>query len=245
MATNPFFSGRIPHALYDAIESYRQQSGESKTHILVKALANYINHPLEEPEPANSSRLETLENRVSQLERWISTIQLQAERPAERLEVIPQGQMSLYDIQPMSEEIAIDNSSDNQDDNSGQPIDISVIANDNEQDNTPSLDDTVVIDEDNKLDNKVAASPDWVRIGKMKTNDVPKLPGLEKLDPSWIKTKLNNTRNTKKQETQIRFYKIVLAKTVSSPARGKKSELFWDIYKNNTSLNEETSDLLT
>lgn len=51
MATNPFFSGRIPKPLFEAIESYRQQTEESKTDVLTKALAKYINYELEENKP--------------------------------------------------------------------------------------------------------------------------------------------------------------------------------------------------
>lgn len=145
MVANPFFSGRIPQSLYDAIENYRQQSGESKTHILVKALASYINYPLEKPEPANSSRLEALENRVFQLERWIATIHLQAERQVERIEVIPQGQMSLDDIQPL--ETTSSNSED------AQPVGETVISPDNKDDNKSPPNIKAVIELDNDSDN--------------------------------------------------------------------------------------------
>lgn len=146
MATNPFFSGRIPQALYNAIEGYRQQTGESKTDILVKALSSYIKHPLEEPAPANSLRLEALENRVSQLERWIITLQLQAEKPGEKVEIIPQGQMSLDDIQPLEETLPNDRDI--------QSTDNIVIDADNEKDNSSSPNSNSVIDSDNGTDNK-------------------------------------------------------------------------------------------
>lgn len=52
MGSNPFFSGRIPQNLYDGIENYRKETGESKTDVLIKALAQYIGYKLEEKEPS-------------------------------------------------------------------------------------------------------------------------------------------------------------------------------------------------
>lgn len=48
MATNPFFSGRIPQTLFDHVEKFREESGEEKTELLIKALAQYTNFELEE-----------------------------------------------------------------------------------------------------------------------------------------------------------------------------------------------------
>jgi hypothetical protein len=39
--TNPFFSGRISQGLLDHVEKHRESTGESKTDVLVKALAAY------------------------------------------------------------------------------------------------------------------------------------------------------------------------------------------------------------
>ena len=52
MATNPFFSGRIPQALLDRIESFRKETGEGKTDILIKALAKYVGFELEKDKPS-------------------------------------------------------------------------------------------------------------------------------------------------------------------------------------------------
>ena len=74
MTSNPFFSGRIPQGLYDRIEEYRQQTEESKTEILIRALAQYVNYSLEEntspPPPIQKTfdeifkRLEALESEI-------------------------------------------------------------------------------------------------------------------------------------------------------------------------------------
>lgn len=50
MPSNPFFSGRIPPELLDAIEKHRQLTGESKTDLLIKALSQYVGFQLEEKE---------------------------------------------------------------------------------------------------------------------------------------------------------------------------------------------------
>ena len=51
MTTNPFFSGRIPQGLYDRIEDYRKETDESKTDVLIRALAKYVEYELEENQP--------------------------------------------------------------------------------------------------------------------------------------------------------------------------------------------------
>ena len=73
MTTNPFFSGRIPQGLYDRIEEYREQTGESKTEILIRALAQYVDYPLEgdAPPPIKQtfeeifSRLAIIESKIA------------------------------------------------------------------------------------------------------------------------------------------------------------------------------------
>lgn len=44
---NPFFSGRIPVELDKAVADHIQKTGETKTEILVKALASYLKVPIE------------------------------------------------------------------------------------------------------------------------------------------------------------------------------------------------------
>ena len=69
MGSNPFFSGRIPQNLYNGIEDYRKETGESKTEILVKALAQYIGYKLEEKEPSISPIQEKFDDIFNQLEK--------------------------------------------------------------------------------------------------------------------------------------------------------------------------------
>ena len=48
MTANPFFSGRIPQGLYERIEEYRKKTNQSKTDILIRALAQYVEYKLED-----------------------------------------------------------------------------------------------------------------------------------------------------------------------------------------------------
>ena len=74
MGGNPFFSGRIPQNLYNGIENYRKETGESKTEILVKALAQYIGYKLEEKEPSIppiQEKFDDIFNRLEKLEKHL------------------------------------------------------------------------------------------------------------------------------------------------------------------------------
>ena len=51
MTTNPFFSGRIPQGLYNRIEDYRKETNQSKTDVLIRALAKYVEYELEKNKP--------------------------------------------------------------------------------------------------------------------------------------------------------------------------------------------------
>lgn len=78
MPSSPFFSGRIPQKLLDAIENYRAVTGKSKTDVLVSALAQYVGFQLPEVEvkkvPIDEKfeevfrRLDKHEERISKLE---------------------------------------------------------------------------------------------------------------------------------------------------------------------------------
>lgn len=111
MAVSPFFSGRIPQSLFDAVETYRQQTGESKTDVLVKALSAYINVSLETHslgvQELEAERIGLLESRVEAIEQMMAKILQQGtctstaallEANSSRMPV--DGQMSLYDIEP-------------------------------------------------------------------------------------------------------------------------------------------------
>jgi hypothetical protein len=64
---NPFFSGRIPQELLDRVEKHVQEAGESKTNILIQALAAYLNFPIQ----VNKANDSNLERRVQELEQQV------------------------------------------------------------------------------------------------------------------------------------------------------------------------------
>ena len=86
MGSNPFFSGRIPQNLYDGIENYRKETGESKTDVLVKALAQYIGYKLEKKEPSIppiKEKFDEIFKRLEQLEKHLLTEEkIETERPS-------------------------------------------------------------------------------------------------------------------------------------------------------------------
>ncbi|HEY9649261.1 MAG TPA: hypothetical protein V6C95_01260 [Coleofasciculaceae cyanobacterium] len=69
---SPFFSGRIPQDLYDKIKNFADESGKSKTEILIEALSAYLNCPVEIKKPARDEELwdaiKKLQERVTALE---------------------------------------------------------------------------------------------------------------------------------------------------------------------------------
>jgi hypothetical protein len=76
MASNPFFSGRIPPELYQEAEKYCQETGKSKTELLIEALSDRLNFPVTLPGKnpvipdveVNREMFEKLEERVKFLE---------------------------------------------------------------------------------------------------------------------------------------------------------------------------------
>lgn len=97
MASNPFFSGRIPQSLLDSIEAHRKETGESKTEVLTKALARYVGCELDEEKPSIPpiqekldeifSRLENLEKQVITLDNKDQQITQQLEIPADNSKI--------------------------------------------------------------------------------------------------------------------------------------------------------------
>ena len=71
---NPFFSGRIPKGLYLHIEEYRQRTKQTKTEILISALADYVDYDLDQNIPYFPSILQELRSiyaRLNNLEKEV------------------------------------------------------------------------------------------------------------------------------------------------------------------------------
>ena len=95
---NPFFSGRIPQNLHDRIEEYISESGKSKTELLINALSNYLDFPVEVKQ-TNSSNDEL----------WIVVKELQ-----ERIEKLEQGSITKDVITSDNKDITNPNTSPEQ-----------------------------------------------------------------------------------------------------------------------------------
>lgn len=76
MATNTFFSGQLPPALYERIEQHVAETGESKTQVIVNALSNYLNHPVIQITPVASDTINILAERFNALEDRITAVEL-------------------------------------------------------------------------------------------------------------------------------------------------------------------------
>ncbi|MEH2372356.1 hypothetical protein [Nostoc sp.] len=76
MASNHFFSGRIPNELYEEAKKHCEETGDSKTEVLIKALSAYLNFPIAIPgkniithnPEVTKEMFETLEERIKILE---------------------------------------------------------------------------------------------------------------------------------------------------------------------------------
>lgn len=123
MAAKPFFSGRIPQDLFDAIEQHLEKTGESKTDVLVKALSAYVEHPTKWPLAPQAEQKGINDSRIEALEKSFETLKDRVDKLcdyAEKLEnreitasqpKIPEGQMSLEEI------VERDNAHDNETEN--------------------------------------------------------------------------------------------------------------------------------
>ena len=91
MASNPFFSGRIPQPLFDAIEAYRKQTDESKTEVLTRALARYINYELDEEKPSVppiQEKLDEIFRRLEAIEKQTITSDNKKEQVVNQPEIV-------------------------------------------------------------------------------------------------------------------------------------------------------------
>ena len=87
MATNPFFSGRIPQSLFDRIEEYRKQTKESKSEVLIRALAKYVGYQLEEKAPQIPPIREEFDKIYKRLENIESQLDKHREQLPKQLEI--------------------------------------------------------------------------------------------------------------------------------------------------------------
>ena len=213
MVTKPFLAARIPEDLNTKLEEHSASTGEGRTQAVINALGRYLNFtPESKSEESAGDRLSVLERKVAELEKIINEPK----------------QISFLDAaQVISKEVLPKVQTDNKE--LGK-TDSRVIASDNNVDNISPI---------KPEQSKVATQPIQKRgkfIGRMKTQDVPNLPGLEDEDPKRIKVKLNNIKSQKNQFTQVGRYFVELAKSedivISQDItlKPKKQDLLWDVY---------------
>lgn len=221
MAAKPFIAARISEDLNLRLADYLRTTGESRTQVIVNALSAYIGYlPGKETNESASDRLTRLEEKVAELERI-----LKEPKQFSLLETTPSPV-------PTGLEITSDNTSDNKvkDESLRTPQDVIRLDNtiDNKTDNAIDNNDNklpAVSDEDLKHPN-----PQYGEyIGKMKTQEIPKLPGLEGHDVKKIRTKLNNTKKLSSKVARIGPYTLFL--TPLDKGEGKKQEFFWHVYR--------------
>lgn len=223
MASNPFFSGRIPQSLFDAVEAYRHENNVSKTDVLIKALSAYVKLPSETrfiQTEVDNSRLESLESRVTHLEKLLTTQQSTTPEADDQIQEAD-GQMSLDDIKP-----------DNNIDNKG---DGATLTSDNRFDNVSenaieSNIDEIVFNVDNKNDNNLKV-PDGIFIGNMRTVEVASLPGLEGQTAAKIGTKLNRAAKREPRIGTIGQYTCIYTGRTEKRGKTGKFEMLWDVYQ--------------
>ena len=73
MASNPFFSGRIPPELHRSVEKHCEETGKSKTEVLINALSSYLNIPApdknNEKSEVTKEMYDSLVTRIDKLEK--------------------------------------------------------------------------------------------------------------------------------------------------------------------------------
>lgn len=225
-ANKNFVGARIPQDLYNQYEAHLKQTGQKPTQLITAALSAYLDFPLAQSQNSitiDNERFHSLEERVMALELVLREMKLQNNL----LDTfVSTEQKEQADV--ISDDIHIDN-------NDNQPL---FNVPDQENNSSTSTNDSIadqslntssnhnqlsIIDEPSS--NTVVSH----RKTTLKTNEIPNLPGLEKLDPKKIKIKLGNTKNKPIKTTEIGNYKIEF----SHQEPGSKGSIFWNVIEKN------------
>jgi hypothetical protein len=209
--------------LYDAVESYRKESGETKTDVLVKALSDYIKHPVNWPAISSGTkekdqRLEAVEKEVQELNTKVHRLyeyigSIAAQEPSSTPQNAPEGQMELEGIV-----ITANNTHDNK--NATQI---------EKTDNIP----------DNKVDNKKRSKhkefesipENAVFLNSLRTVEVLELPGFQNQSIEKIKNKIRNAKASGKRLVAVPPYFLELSEQTRRSERNGKLEALWNVYE--------------
>lgn len=222
MAAKPFIAARISEDLNFRLEDHARTTGESRTQIIINALSAYIGYsPSKETNESAKDRLTRLEEKVAELEKI-----LKEPKQFSLLEAAPNLAATDLKITP-------DNNSDNEVKDETLSVSQDVINLDNTVDN--EVDNT----NDNSDNKPLIASEEGLKhpdpqygeyLGKRKTQEIPKLPGLEKHDIKKIRAKLNNTKKLAGLKI-ARIGPYILFLTLLDKGEGRKQEFVWDVYR--------------
>jgi hypothetical protein len=202
MASNPFFSGRIPQELLDRVEKHVQDTGESKTNILIQALATYLEFPIQ----LNNSNNSTLEKRLNDLEQQVEQL-LRLDRDMSEIKQI------------VFNRDQIDNNIINND-NEESLNQLSWLEANNSN----------VITIDNKevgaAESSDSNNKEWQLLGEMHIAEILKIPNLEIQDETWFKNKLRMLNSSKKEKiTVVGFYRF----KVIGKENGSKGKIIYEV----------------
>lgn len=224
-ANKNFVGARIPQDLYSHYEAHLKETGQKPTQLITAALSAYLNFPLTRSQDLiaiDNERFHSLEERVIALELALREMQLKKISPATSAVTEQEEQAAV-----ISSDIQTDNNSNqhsynspDEENNSSTSIYDSVTEQDLDTSNTHNQLSII-----NELSSHIVASP---AKRKLKTNEIPNLPGLENIDPKKIKTKLGNTKNKAIKTTTIGEYKIEF----SHQEPGSKGSIFWNVTQN-------------
>jgi len=161
MSAKPFFSGRIPQELYDQIEKHVAETGESKTSLLIRALASCIGLPVQ-----NINSITSIDLRMTAMEQKILSLENLTGEIAEIKQLIENASEST---------INSDNSFDNTNhsDQLFSPGQLSFLALPNNPDNVlNNVPDNSLIDSRlTLLEAEQVATPSFEEADKMKNSD--------------------------------------------------------------------------
>lgn len=229
-ANKNFVGARIPQDLYNHYEAHLEETGQKPTQLITAALSAYLNFPLSKSQDSitvDNERFHSLEDRVIALELALKEMQFQSISPAASIDPHHKPTVNEQKEQAdvISGNIEIDNSNDR------HPYSI-IIQKDgsstNDNDNTVEQ-DLNTSNSHNQLSILGESNPNIVTSPRrrLKTNEIPNLPGLEGLDPQKVKMKLRNTKNKEIKTTKIGEYTIEFAGQES----GAKGSILWDVTK--------------
>ncbi|MEM9391697.1 MAG: hypothetical protein AAGA02_14560 [Bacteroidota bacterium] len=177
MAGNPFFSGRIPKELHEQIIKHCEETGKTKTDVLIAALSNYLNIPITETNDKTdrqvSKELADLRERMQKLEDTIyQTSVITNDNKKDKGVIVT--------VVPQSNDLII--TTDNRHDNKSKSDEISTKRNDKQLEKKPTK------NSDNRHDNN--GNHNQLDFTDLENKDVIKKTGISSTQIGRLKDKI-------------------------------------------------------